>query len=261
MVATLSLVACAFSASAQTLAFEELNEGANFYQIGPTTLVGTVPVASFNAFVNPPSGFDQLSVTYPGPSAPFTDSQSDGLLFAFSTGTVAQIASEFPAGVTYTLTATDSTSGQTASAQVLDPLSLDDFAAPQLTPNSYGLLAGTIAAGSGPTVITFNAFTPSPDATDSFIYFILQNNNTGALVFDTLPATATSDTAPAGFFVAGDSYYANIVFEENYAVGNSLAYVEQNVVEVPEPATWTIISAGLAAVGGVLRGRRHLRTA
>ena len=220
------------------------------------------------------SDFDGGTMSFPGPASPQTFNIS-GLLdccgdngMGYQSGYMTQAAldANFPTGVTYALTSTNSV---TLASQEVDVAYANDLYTsdiPQLTPGSF--LDLHKANPGSPLTIDFNSFTPNGLADFGQGFFNIFDFTTATTVasFSGFSPSTTSLTLPAGTLTRGHSYVFELIFDDgvNGVDPNGVAVSARSdmrtfgdfAVGVPEPATWAMMLAGVGLAGAALRRRR-----
>jgi hypothetical protein len=248
-------------------------------------------VAPFNGGVNgfffarefaPPSAFDGGSVSFPGPASPQSFNIS-GFLdccgnygLGYQTGYIApaDMNTNYPTGITYTITATNSVTLASESVQIpfLNPLYAS--VTPELTTASFNALQNLNPAAA--ITINFNSSPVNPLATFGQDFFTITDLTTDMTVVNDagLPSTTTSVTVGAGTFTAGDSYAFELIFDNGVQgqYGDVATTARSDLrtlgyftvpTGVPELSTWAMLLIGLAGLGVAehLRANRAARAA
>lgn len=253
-----------------------------YQQTGPSTVVpydsvgdGSNKNAFFygRTFYANPSDFDGGQLTFAGPGSPQNYNIS-GVLdccghygAGYQTGylTKSTMDSQFPTGVTYTLTATNSVTMTAQSVNI--PYVQDMYAGNVPTFSAATFTALHNASGSGPTTLSFNSFTPDAAATGGQDYLYIYDFTSGMTVanFHNLPASTTSVTLSPGTFTVGDHYFTELIFD-NYLNGfdgsvpttsrsDLRTFFDFTAMGVPEPSAWALMLLGFGGMGLVVRSR------
>ena len=254
---------------AQGLEYQQTSGGVAAYNGGVN--------ASFTAITFAPSGaFDGGSVSFPGPASPQSFNIS-GLLdccgnygVGYGTGYLAPavLNANYPTGITYTLTATNSGTLASESVQIpfLNPLYPSVI--PELTAASFNALQNLNPSAA--ITIDFNSSPVNPDATFGQVFFTITDVTTNTTVVNDagLPSSTTSVTVGAGTFAAGDSYGFELIFDNGVqgAYGDVATTARSGLrtfglftVAVPEPSTWAMMLLGFAGLGAA--GHRRAQRA
>ena len=278
-VSTIAALLCAGAAGAQ-VASADVSKNLEYVQVGPSAVV---PLAADNAFLYArtffpnASDFDGGNLTFSGPGSPQTFNISGNLgspFVGYQTGylTQANLDAMFPNGITYTLTATNSSTLSSQAVNVTYATDVYTSDLPALTAASYAALQS--ANPNAAVTLDFNSFTQNPGASfaQGFLTIYDLTTNTYVDSFNGFAPTTTSETIAPGVLTAGDQYQYELIFEDAVTGndGSVATYAVSNVrtlglftvpLGVPEPATWTMMLIGVAALGSVARRRRSLATA
>jgi PEP-CTERM motif len=217
--------------------------------------------------------FDGGVMTFPGPASPqafnisgFLDCCGDNGR-GYQTGymTPADLNTNYPSIITYTLTATNS---MTSASESVNISYQDVFTSdiPQLTAASFSALQG-----ANPNVgmtVDFNSFTPNAGADFGQGFFTIYDSTTDTVAFSDsgfMPTTTAISFGP-GTLAAGNQYEYELIFDDginsSYNGIATTARSDQRTLgffsaAVPEPSTWAMLLAGFAGLGfaGYRRGR------
>jgi hypothetical protein len=208
--------------------------------------------------------YSDASVTVPGASSPQTLTVQSATRYDFQTAGLpdkAAMDTAFPAG-TYVVNLSDGTS----SAQAAFTLGGDVYAQsqPYLAGTSWSALQGMNASAA--MTVQLSPFVTNPAAQPSFIFFTLYDYTAAQWVYDAgfLPPGTPAITLQPNLLVAGHSYVYEIDFSSRLLVDSPGANFQAQIgyelrtqgeftTAVPEPASWLLLAAGIAAIGA----RRH----
>ena len=264
--------------------FSDVGMNLEYEQTGPSTLTpyngGTNAFFDARNFYTNPSDFDGGVLTFPGPASPQNFNVS-GLLdccghfgMAYQTPfiTPSDMATDFPIGITYTLTSTNSVTSASQSVDISFPTDIYAFSFPKLTPASFMALQN-INPAAGLT-LSFNSFVPDPSADGGQGFFSIFDFTSNSSVFNDsgFAPTTTSVFVPGGTFTAGDQYVFELIFDDfingqdangvNITARSDLRtranFTVPTRTAVPEPATWTMLLLGIGLAGASLRRRARL---
>ena len=213
--------------------------------------------------------FDSISVTYPGPGSPQVlnfnaSSAMPGYGSPFITNLAAYQAA-YPFG-TYTFNGI--VGGVTTQTETLNYIAnYYASAIPALSAATYNGLQG-LAPNSSLT-ISFNSFTPDPNATSGSPFFSIANASTGNPAFGVgLPYGDTSVNLPGGTLAPNTTYNWELDFSDRlYGQSADGVYTTQGfdlrtdgsfttASYTPEPGFVAPLVFGLGLVGVAVRRRR-----
>jgi hypothetical protein len=227
------------------------------------------------AFFTNPGDFDGGSVSFPGPASPqsFNGSGFLGSYYGiYQTGYLlpTDMNTNYPTGITYTITATNSVTLASESVQIpfLNPLYPSII--PELTTASFNALQNLNPSAA--ITINFNSSPVNPLATFGQDFLTITDLTTNTVVVGDagLPSTTTSVTVGAGTFTAGDSYGFELIFDNGVQgqFGNVPTTARSDLrtfglftvpTAVPELSTWAMMLVGLAGLG--IAGHRRAKRA
>ena len=143
---------------------------------------------------------------------------------------------------------------------------------PELTAASFNALQGLNAADS--ITLDFNTMDPSPNATDSFVFFSIFDSSNSTVVSDLfLPSDTTSVSIAGGTLMPGQTYDFEVLFSDRISGFDDVAGVPTTQFydtrtdgsfstaagTVPEPSTWAMMLIGFGGLGFAVarRGRKQ----
>ena len=222
---------------------------------------------SSRAFFANPGDFNTGSLTYPGPGSPQTLSPAGPTVLLFQTGFLASQAAmdaAFPFG-TYDVTATNTVTSTSQSANIL--YSTDAYASsiPALTAATFAALQGMNPSNA--FTFNFNAFTPNALATSGSTFFTIF----GTPISGAHPSSTTSFTLDPNTLLPNTTYTFEVDFSDrisgtNNGVPTTLGFDVRTDgtfttgAAVPEPAGVTLGALGVAALALGLRRRAPARS-
>jgi hypothetical protein len=203
--------------------------------------------------------YSAVQTTYPGPASPVVLAPNSPTVFQFQTPaypTQAAMDADFPHGnYSYQATKTggSDTTGFTYSADAY-PLTL-----PYLTGTNFGDLQGMNPAAA--FSLQFSPFTPSPAASESFLFLTVFDTVANAFVFNSSfqPTTTAGLTLPANTLLPKRAYLYELIFSDRVLtpatgsdfdaqLGFDVRTTGSFTTGVPEPAALLL---GLVACGSV----------
>ena len=219
------------------------------------------------AFLANPGDFDAVTVTTPTATV-LNLSLIMPTVFEYTSALAPDLATFdalYPTG-TYTFDASDSTGNNPDAPQSLSVnYATDSYPTSVPYVTNYGALQG-LNAGAGFNV-QLNPFTGAASGQSgfSFIFFQVFNHATNALVFDQgfLPSTTTGIFIPAGTLAGASTYDYQLIYSNriitSYSAGGAnfspqFGFDERaagsfsTAAAVPEPASFALAGAGLAAL-------------
>jgi len=257
------------SAFGNSISYVDLFHTQLFTQTGAAQ--PTTPQYYFAADVNMenPADFNAATITPFGGSVMNMTLNAGGLSFGLSSSVFSDLAtfdSLYPTGM-YSFTATDSTNANPDSPQTVGNAAYSDAfgtAIPFVT--DYVLLSGLNTAN--PFVVTWNPFAGALTGGNNsgLIFFDIFNHSTGVNVFSQafLPGTTTSATIAGMTLAPNTQYDFQLVFSNrqigtysfggadfNPLLGSDLrtsGSFTTGAAAAPEPSTFFVIGAGLAAL-------------
>ncbi len=272
---TLSLLGCtgiALIPTAQaTISFVDLYHTNVFLQTGNGNTVSyDGSYATMSLYSTDPNEFTSVSSTYPGPDSPVTLAQDALTQYGYGStyfGSQAAMDAAFPTG-TYSFAAQRSVGGPLAASTTYS-----GNAYPQTQPFLLGTnftdLQGMHSAS--PFAFQFSTFTPDPSTDSAYLFFVIFDQASGAVVYDAgaLPPTTTGLTLPANTLNPGTSYVYDLIFSDRLTVpspgadfpaqiGSDTRAEGSFATEVPEPSGVALLTCGALLLAG-LRRRRQSR--
>jgi hypothetical protein len=277
----LGLMSAGTTVGAQVVS-SDVGKNLEYVQTGPTTvspLGGGVNAFFFarNFYMNP-GDFDGGTLTFPGPGSPQAFNISGlidccgnpGAGFQTDYMSKSDMDTNFPTGLTYTITSTNSSTSTSQSVDVTLAQDLYSTEIPTFDATTY--LALQTVDPTAPMTINFNSFTKNPLANFAQGFLTFYDNKSGSVVsnFVGFDPTTTMFLVAAGTFTAGDDYTAELIFDEGVQ-GDATTYRSDNrtlisfsvpaaSAAVPEPSTWVLQLTGFAMLGLAVRTRRASRT-
>ena len=246
-----------------------------FEQTGPTTVTATGGFFSARAFVGSSGDYDGGTLAYGGSGSPQTLSFSPtDIGWEYGSpqdSSFTDLQTAFPTGdYTFNLT------GASPTSVTVDYAGGAYSNTPELTAASFNALQGLDAADS--ITLDFNTMDPSPNATDSFVFFsIFDSLNTTVVSDSFLPSDTTSVSIAGGSLMPGQTYTFEVLFSDRISGFDDVAGVPTTQFydtrtdgsfstaagAVPEPSTWAMLLMGFVGLGfaGSLRGRKQGATA
>jgi len=235
---------------------------------------GSAPSSPIGYFFNAggttnPGDFDSAMVTYPGPGSPQTLTFSDTTNFGFGSPLIGSLATfnlDYPFG-TYTVSAKNSVTMATGSASMNYSQDAYTSAVPALTPATFNGLQGLNPING--FTINFNPFAPNAAANFGKTFFtIFDSTNSAVFSRGFLDPTTTSVFVPANTLQANASYHFELDFSDRIEGSSGNVATEQGfdlrtdgnfhtgaTIATPEPASFTLLLAGLAALAYMRRSR------
>ena len=267
-----------------SIVFADLGKNLEFQQTGPSVVTpfnGGVNAFIFGRTFYPlVSEFDGGALTFAGPASPQPYNIS-GLLDCcgdngrgYQSGymTQADLDANFPTGVVYTLTATNSGTSASQSVNIAYANDLYTSDVPALDSASFTALQNANPAAG--LTLSFNSFTPNPlaDFGQGFFTIFDFTSNTTVANFTGLSPSTTSVFLAPGTLSAGHQYVYELIFDDVIAGSDNGVFTDArsgvrtfgdfNVRgAVPEPASWALMLVGFGGLGAMLRRGRRLSAA
>ncbi len=273
---TLGLLGCTSTAlipAAQaTISFVDLYHTNVFLQTSNgNTISYDGSYATMGFYSTNPNEFTSVSATYPGPDSPVTLPQDTPTHYGYGSTyfpTQAAMDAAFPTG-TYAFTAQRSAGGPLATS-----LAYSGSAYPQTQPfllgTDYTDLQGMNSAA--PFAFHFSTFTPNPSTDSPYLFFVIFNQTSGAVVYDAgaQPPTTTGVTLPANTLNPGTGYFYDLIFSDRVTVPSPGADFPAQIgsdkrtegfftTAAPEPSGVALLASGALLLAGLRRGRQGAR--
>lgn len=275
--ATVAALALPAAVAQAQVTFSDVAKNLEYLQTGDTTVnpLGGGTNAFFYArtFFPAASDYDGFNLTFAGPASPQTGNIS-GLLGSYYLGyqtgymTKAALDANFPTGISYNLSVTDSTLVNPTTTVVV-PYAADIFTSAIPTVSNFTALQSLNPALA--TTIDFNSFTPNAGATLGQDFFTIYDLTAGGAPFNVagFSNSATSLTVAGGTLIAGHDYEYELIFDDLLAGTDPVSGVPYNTRSdqrtlgffdvpssaIPEPATWAMMMVGIGLAGAALRRR------
>jgi hypothetical protein len=254
-----------------------------YYQNGPSSTIlngGTASdILRLDLLIQSPSDFTEATVAYPGAGSPetllynpvLTSSGAYAVQSLHQFSNLAALNAAYPFG-TYTFTANNSVTSATQTASMNYNANNFPREIPALSPSSYQALQGMNPGASFD--FDFNSFAGGGTISSTSLAIFDTSQNMFIYSSPNLSDSTTSFVLPANTLSPGKDYRYEIFFF-NQDVGVSAPSLFNAVTSanytygtfttatggIPEPATWTMLMAGLFGIGAVSRSRRALRIA
>jgi len=239
-----------------------------FEQTGPTTLMATGGFFSGRAFVSSSSDYTGGTLSYGGPGSPqtlgFSPTDVGWEYGSPQDSSFSDLQALYPTGP-YTFNLTGGTDGPTSVSITYDGDAYSNT--PELTAASFDALQSLNAADS--IAVDFNAMAPSPNATDTFVFFSVFDSSGATVTSGSfLPSDTTSAFIGANTLMPGQTYTFEVLFSDRISGFDDVAGVPTTQFydtrtdasfttagAVPEPSTWAMLLMGFLGIGVAVRGR------
>ncbi len=242
-----------------------------FEQTGPTTVTSTGGFFSGRAFVASSGDYTGGALSYGGPGSPqtlnFVPADVAWEYGSPSDPSFTDLQAAFPTGdYTFNLT------GASPTSVTINYAGGAYSNTPELAVASFNALQGLNAANS--VTLDFNTMDPSPNATDSFVFFSVFNASNATVASGSfLPSDTTSVSIAGGTLMPGQTYTFELLFSDRISGFDNVAGVPTTQFydsrtdasfstaagAVPEPSTWAMMLIGFGGLGltVVRRGRKQ----